>query len=153
MALRIIHSHPEIQITLFYMDIQNFGKDFDRYYAEAKNSIRLIRGLPGDFYPAGDDSILVSFYDEEIRRTTTDDFDMVILSVGITPSASQSSLKDMLGLSLNKDGFLSRPERTREKGIFVAGSAGGPMNVSESITHGKRAALEMAKYLKIVADQ
>jgi heterodisulfide reductase subunit A len=153
MALRIIHAHLEIQITIFYMDIQNFGKDFDRYYDEAKSSIRLVRGLPGDFYPAGNDNISVSYYDEDTRRTTTEDFHMVILSVGITPSPSQSSLKDMLGLSLNKDGFFSRPEQAREKGIFVAGSAGGPMDVSESITHGKRAALEMAKYLKIVTDQ
>ena len=153
MALRIIHAHPEIQITLFYMDIQNFGKDFDRYYDEAKNSIRLIRGLPGDFYPAGNDNISVSYYDENTRRTTTEDFHLVVLSVGITPSPSQSSLKDMLGLSLNKDGFFSRPEQAREKGVFIAGSAGGPMDVSESITHGKRAALEMAKYLKIVTDQ
>lgn len=153
MALRIIHYHPQIQITLFYMDIQNFGKDFERYYEEARNSIRLIRGLPGDFYPADNDTISLSFYDEEPRRTITDDFDMVILSVGITPSASHRFFKDMLGLSLNKDGFLTAPKQAQNKGIFVAGSAEGPMNISESITHGKRAALEMARYLGVVIDQ
>jgi heterodisulfide reductase subunit A len=152
MALRITHFHPEIQITLFYMDIQNFGKDFDRYYEEAKNRIRLIRGLPGDFYPAGNDSISVSFYGEETQRTTTEDFDMLILSVGMTPPASQGSLKEMLGLSLDKDGFLTTPEQAASRGVFVAGSAEGPMDVSESITHGKRAALEVAKYLRIVTD-
>ena len=148
MAMRIIHAHPEIQISLFYMDIQNFGKDFDRYYDEAKNSIRLIRGIPGDFYPADNDSISLSFYDEGTGRTTKEDFHMVVLSVGITPSASQSFLKDLLDLSLDEDGFLSRPEQAQEKGVFIAGSAEGPMDVSESITHGKSAALEMAKYLK-----
>jgi heterodisulfide reductase subunit A len=153
MALRIIHVHPQIQITLFYMDIQNFGKDFERYYEDARNSIRLIRGLPGDFYPASNDTISLSFYDEETRRTITEDFDMIILSVGITPSASHGFFKDMLGLSLNQDGFFSAPDQTQNKGIFVAGSAEGPMNVAESITHGKRAALEMAKYLGVVKDQ
>ncbi len=153
MALRIIHFHPQIQITLFYMDIQNFGKDFQRYYEEARNSIRLIRGLPGDFYPARNDTVSLSFYDEDTRRTITNDFDMVILSVGITPSASHGFFKDRLGLSLNGDGFLAAPEQAQDKGIFVAGSAEGPMNVSESITHGKRAALEMARYLGVIKDQ
>ena len=150
MALRIIHFHPQIQITLFYMDIQNFGKDFERYYEEAKNSIRLIRGLPGDFYPAGNDAISLSFYDEDTRRTITNDFDMVVLSVGIAPSASHGFFRDMLGLSLDEDGFLASPQQAQDRGIFVAGSAEGPMNVSESITHGKRAALEMARYLGVV---
>jgi heterodisulfide reductase subunit A len=153
MALRIIHVHPQIQITLFYMDIQNFGKDFEHYYEEARNSMRLIRGLPGDFYPTSNDTISLSFYDEETRKTITEDFDMVILSVGITPSASHGFFKDMLGLSLNQDGFFSAPDQTQNKGIFVAGSAEGPMNVAESITHGKRAALEMAKYLGVVKGQ
>ena len=153
MALRIIHVHPQIQITLFYMDIQNFGKDFERYYKEARNSIRLIRGLPGDFYPGDNGTISLSFYDEETRRTITEDFDMVVLSVGITPSASHGFFKDMLGLSLNMDGFLTAPKQAQNEGIFVAGSAEGPMNISESITHGKRAALVMARYLGVVKNQ
>jgi heterodisulfide reductase subunit A len=153
MALRILHVHPQIQITLFYMDIQNFGKDFERYYEDARDSIRLIRGLPGDVYPAGNDAVSLSFYDEESRRTIREDFDMVILSVGITPSASHGFFKDWLGLSLNEDGFFSAPDPSHNKGIFVAGSAEGPMNVAESITHGKRAGLEMARYLGVVKDQ
>jgi heterodisulfide reductase subunit A len=153
MALKILHVHPQIQITLFYMDIQNFGKDFERYYEEARDSIRLIRGLPGDVYPAGNDTVSLSFYDEETRRTIKEDFDMVILSVGITPSASHGFFKDRLGLSLDEDGFFSAPDPTQNKGVIVAGSAEGPMNVAESITHGKRAALEMAKYLGVVKDQ
>jgi heterodisulfide reductase subunit A len=153
MALRALHMHPQIQITLFYMDIQNFGKDFERYYEEAKNSIRLIRGLPGDVYPAENDNVSLSFYDEESRRTITEDFDMVVLSVGMTPSSSHGLFKDMLGLSLDEDGFFSGPDPTQSKGVFVAGSAEGPMNVAESITHGKRAALEMAAYLGVVKDR
>ena len=153
MALRVLHVHPQTKITLFYMDIQNFGKDFERYYEEARDSIRLIRGLPGDVYPAVNDAVSLGFYDEETRRTITEDFDMVILSVGITPSASHGFFKDRLGLSLNEDGFFSPPNPTQNKGVFVAGSAEGPMNVAESITHGKRAALEMARYLGVFKDQ
>lgn len=150
MALRIGHEHPEIQITLFYMDIQNFGKDFDRYYREAREKIRLIRGLPGDFYASDNDRISISYYDEKTQKPVSDDFDMVVLSVGMMPSASHPFFKDILGLPLDKDGFLSMPEGFGNKGIVIAGSAEGPMDVAESISHAKRAGLEMARFLGIL---
>lgn len=150
MSLRIAHEHPEIQITLFYMDIQNFGKDFDRYYREAREKIRFVRSLPGDFYASDNDRISISYYDEKTQKPVSNDFDMVSLSVGMMPSASHPFFKDIPGLSLDADRFLSIPEGCGNKGIVIAGSAEGPMDVSESISHAKRAALEMARFLGIL---
>jgi len=147
MALRIIHDHPDTRITIFFMDIQNFGKDFERSYQEAREKIRFIRSIPGDFYSSDNDRISISYYDEKTKRTVSDDFDMVILSVGMLPSSSNAFFRDKLGLSQNEDGFFSITEAAINRGIVVAGSAEGPMDISESISHGKRAALEMAKYL------
>ena len=150
MALRIAHEHPEIQTTFFYMDIQNFGKDFDRYYRQAKNSIRLIRGMPGDFYASDNERILLSYYDEAAQKQISEVFDMVVLSVGMSPGTSNPHFKDMLGLKQDEDGFLLSPDETGDNGIVVAGSAEGPMDITETITHAKRAALEMARHLGIV---
>ena len=152
MALRIVHEHPEIEITLFYMDIQNFGKDFDYYYGEARDRIRLLRTLPGDFYAADNGRVSIGYYDEESQKSISEDFDMVVLSVGMMPSESHSFFKDLLGLSLDEDGFLSISEEVKRKGIVVAGTAEGPMDVSESISHAKRAALEMVKFLDVVPE-
>jgi heterodisulfide reductase subunit A len=150
MALRIVHDRPETRITLFYMDIQNFGKDFDRYYEEAEESLRLVRGLPGDFYASDNDRISVSFYDKESQKTLSDAFDMVVLSVGMMPSASNPFLGGIPGLSLDEDGFLCLSGGAKNRGIVIAGSAEGPMDISEAISHAKRATLEMAEGLGIV---
>ena len=145
MAMRIAHEQPETEITFFYMDIQNFGKDFERTYEEAKEKVRLTRGLPGDFYGLDNDRIQVNYYDEEVQKSVSGEFDLVILSVGMTPNRSHGFFSDALGISLDEDGFLAEPKESA--GIIVAGSAKGPMDVSESVSHAKKAALEMGRYL------
>lgn len=147
MALRILHAHPAIKITVFYMDIQNFGKDFHRTLEEARNKCRFLRGLPGNYNVSEDGRISLAFHDEERGKNVREDFDMVVLSVGISPSPSRFFFRDALSLGLNEDGFLEVPQGHQGQGIVLSGSAEGPMNVVESITHAKRAALEMARFL------
>ncbi|MEE9613237.1 MAG: FAD-dependent oxidoreductase [Desulfatiglandales bacterium] len=149
MGLKMVHDNPETEITVFYMDIQNFGKDFDRYYREAQAKIRLLRGLPGDFYAPDNNHISVSYCDERSGRQITEDFYMVVLSVGIMPSISHAFFAEKLSLSTNKDGFLKIPDEIGRSGLVMAGTVEGPMDVSESISHAKRSALEMGQYLGI----
>jgi len=149
MGLRIVHDNPEIMVTVFYMDIQNLGKDFNDYYPEARARMRLLRGLPGDFYPSDDDHICVSYYDKKHQKTLTEDFDMLVLSVGLMPPDSQSFIQERLKLDINDDGFLRVPDKMRNKGIVIAGALEGPMDVAESIIHAKGAALELGQYLEV----
>ena len=151
MGLRLVYDNPEIDITVFYMDIQNFGKDFDRYFQEAKDHMRFLRGLPGDFYQGDNDNISVNYYNEDSGRTISEDFDMVVLSVGLMPGSSNNFFAETLDLNVNEDGFLEIKEKMRYKGIVVAGTTEGPMDVSESISHAKRAAFDMSKFLGTVS--
>jgi heterodisulfide reductase subunit A len=150
MALRVGHQHPDLRITVFYMDIQSFGKDFERYYEEARSRVRLIRGLPGDFYVSEKERISINYYDDESRKTVFQDFDMVVLSVGMGPSPSGDFFRNALGASLNEEGFLDIPEELENAGIVIAGSAQGPMDVSESIAHARSASLELARFLGVI---
>ena len=149
MALKLVHTHPDMNITFFYMDVQNVCRDFDRFLDEAKSRIRFIRGLPGDFYAAENDRVSIGYYDQENHKTVNEDFDMVSLSVGLTPLPFHAFLKDQPGPSLNEDGFLTMPEGSHHNGMVIAGSAEGPMDVSESISHAKRAAYQMALFLGV----
>jgi heterodisulfide reductase subunit A len=139
---------PETQVTVFYMDIQNFGKDFDRYFEEARSRLRFVRGLPGDYYLAENGMVSVGYFNDKVGRAVTEDFDLVVLSVGMSPAGSNPLVGERLGLGLSRHGFLRRPGEAGGSGIAIAGSAEGPMDVPESISHAKRAALEMADYLK-----
>ena len=148
MGLRLVHDNPRMDVTVFYMDIQNFGKDFDRYRREAREKMRLVRGLPGDFYASEGDRIAMSYYDERAGRTVIETFDMAVLSVGLMPAPVNPFFRDHLGLAMNDDGFLSVLGPRDADRLVLAGTIEGPLDVAESVAAAKAAAARMAKRLE-----
>jgi heterodisulfide reductase subunit A len=147
MGLKIVHAHPEIEITVFFMDIQSFGKDYDHFYEEASKKLKLVRGLPGDFYGVENERVQISYFDEGLGQTVAQPFDLVVLSVGITPPASNVFFGEGLGMERNEDGFLMQAQGMAGKNVVIVGTAEGPMDVSECITHAERGALDLLKQL------
>jgi heterodisulfide reductase subunit A len=81
-----------------------------------------------------------------------DEFDLVVLSVGIMPAADNASLSETVGAPLNGDGFFACADKlnrasTGQAGVFVAGTASGPKTIAESIVHAGQSAGEVMKYL------
>jgi heterodisulfide reductase subunit A len=143
---------PEIQVTFFYMDVQTFGRDFDEFYAKIRKDVRLIRAIPGDIYPAVNDQLRVTFLDNTSSETFQEEFDLVVLSVGMTPCQGIQETTETLKLQLAETGFVEQADKgglTSEKGIFTAGSVTGPMSIPESIASAGQTAFEVAKYLGV----
>jgi heterodisulfide reductase subunit A len=129
MARVMKSDHPDIKITFFYMDVQTFGKNFDRIWPLVQNELRMVREIPGEYYAAPEDRVGVIVPSDHGLREEV--FDMVVLSIGMRPSADHGKWAERLGLILDQDGFLH--EKNCE-GIFVAGSAAGPKDIKECIT-------------------
>lgn len=141
---------PDIQATFFYMDVQTFGRDFNEFYAKIRKDVRLIRAIPGDIYPAVNDQLRVTFLDNTSSETFQEEFDLVVLSVGMTPCQGIQETTEILKLKLAETGFVEQADKgglTSEKGIFTAGSVTGPMSIPESIASAGKTAFEVAKYL------
>ena len=137
----------ETECTVFHNDIRSFGKDFERYYqrAESLPGVRFIRSY-------------VSIEREDpvtknvtIRYATTDEgvkeeeFDMVVLSVGLNPPADVQGLADTFGIELNEHGF-SRTDPVESHGDEPARglrerrpSRGRPISPSRSSRPARRA--------------
>ena len=147
MARRIKMRQPESEITFFYMDVQTFGKDFQQFYEAVQKDIRMIRAIPGDIFKIGNDSLRVIFLNPATHETLEDIFDLVVLSVGITPSQETKSLADLLHAERDESGFLSNS--TAEDGIFIAGTARGPMSLAETIADAGNTAWKTVKYLEV----
>jgi heterodisulfide reductase subunit A len=110
----------------------------------------MIRAIPGDIYPAGNDQLQVTFLDNASSETVQEEFDLVVLSIGMTPCVSTQETAETLKLQLAGAGFVLHADKeglTSEKGIFVAGTVSGPMSIPESIASGGAAAFEVLKYL------
>jgi heterodisulfide reductase subunit A len=146
MARVIKTRQPESEITFFYMDVQSFGKDFEKFYTAVQDDVHKIRSLPGDIYLTSDDCLRVSHFDQNDRQSVEHIFDMAVLSVGITPGSDNSELADRLELKTELTGFFSAS--LTEAGIFTAGTATGPMAIEDAIASAGQAVWQTVQYLE-----
>ena len=108
MGKRIKHDRPETNVTVFYMDIQTFGKDFEKQMKDAEEKLRFIRCIPGDYYPTDKDGISVFYYDRDQKVNVQEDFDLLVLSVGIMPKAENSDLCALFGVGTKRVWFRNK---------------------------------------------
>ena len=147
MGKAIKHRWPEIESYVFYMDIQNFGKDFLPLYEEARESLTLIRSIPGSISPAPGERIALGFQAEGGGPPREEIVDLLVLSVGLMPAAVNETWKERFQIPLDEDGFLIQPE---VPGLFTAGTITGPLDIAQSIAQGGQAARRVAGYLGLV---
>ena len=141
---------PGIEPTMFYMEIQTFDRDFENRLAAARREVRLIRAIPAEIR-TGTEGKPELIYQGPDEQRVAESYDLVVLSVGMSPDASVKSLAAMAGLEENQDGFfgLDRDEvATQTPGVFVAGAVQGPRSIEESVSHAIRTAGQVASYVK-----
>jgi len=156
MAGLIKNRMPETDITVFYMDVQNFGRDFEPFYQDIRKELRLIRAIPGDFYPAGDAGLRVTYLDNGTGETTREIFDLVVLSVGMIPHPENDQWSEHFGVPLLDTGFVPftghrlLPEAP---GVFTAGAVTGPMSIAETIAQAEATVWQVGRYLGLPAGE
>ena len=129
----------DVDVTIFFMDLRAFGKDFDKYYERAKSQygVNFKRARVCDVYGKNGNGELTVKYSPESGQVAEEEFDMVVLSVGLEPSEKQRRLASKLGIRLEPNGFIwtnsLRPLETSRPGIFVGGTASGPKDIPETV--------------------
>ena len=142
---------PQTEITIFYIDIQTFGKNFQANYDAMQADIRMIRTIPGDIYKTEDGGLLVTYYDAASSNAREEKFDLVVLSIGITPSSDMNRMVELFDIRLDETGFAHgvRPDQSFPvPGVFAAGTATGPMSIAESVASATQAVLAVTTYLQ-----
>jgi heterodisulfide reductase subunit A len=144
---------PDLEITIFYMDMRTQGKEFDYARIRAKEKgIRFIRSRFGGIQ-SKDDLLEVRYVSEEGQHLK-EAFDMVVLPEGLESPDSANSLAKALKIDLNHYEFCKThpfsPLETSRAGIFVAGAFQGPKDVPESVTDASGAAALAAEALSEV---
>lgn len=136
-ARKIKHEAADSTVTVFYMDIQKFGKGFDGFYNDCKDTMRFVRSRPYELAAADGAAVRVTYASDD-TGVCEEEFDLVILSVGIRPPADAADLADKLGVPLDEQGFFGLkgagglPDLQKE-GIFVAGACESPKDIAGSI--------------------
>ncbi|MCK5561353.1 MAG: FAD-dependent oxidoreductase, partial [Thermoplasmata archaeon] len=135
---------PEADISIFYMDMRAMGKEFDDYYARAEQNydINYIRYRVQDLEETEDNNLIIHFV--ENGEFKTEEFDLVILAMGICPTEESKRLSEVLGIELNNYDFnktgIFTPLETSRPGVFSVGAVSGPKDIPDSVAQASGAA-------------
>jgi heterodisulfide reductase subunit A len=146
-----------IEPTIFYMDIRAFGKGFDSYIerAEGEQGVRYVRSMVSAVREVpGSRDLRVGYttFDRDGRPVIhEEEFEMVVLSVGLKTTAETQEMARRLGVNLNEYGFaespLYHPAASSQPGIYVAGAFGEPKDIPETVIEASCAAAQASALL------
>ncbi|MCJ7825773.1 MAG: FAD-dependent oxidoreductase, partial [Anaerolineales bacterium] len=144
---------PLVDITIYYMDIRTFGKGYEQFYKNAEAmGIEFVKGKVASITEDENHNPVVRVeYVDVTPRIFERTHDMVVLSTGMLPRENSEAL---IGVPIAEDGFANIPSpnlspcTTEQPGIFVAGTASGPMDIVDSIVMSSAAAAEASAYLQ-----
>ncbi|WP_298667908.1 CoB--CoM heterodisulfide reductase iron-sulfur subunit A family protein [uncultured Methanofollis sp.] len=146
-AMLIREHHPEIEVTILYMDVRAYGKGYEEYFNRAgAMGVRFLRGLPGEIAQT-DGGLEMQVENTETGAVELLKTDLVVLSVGMEPPKGMGELAEGLGITLEETGFVhTRDEKmnavaTIRPGIYVAGTAAAPKDIPDSVAMGGAAAM------------
>jgi heterodisulfide reductase subunit A len=149
----------EAKCTVFHNDIRSFGKDFERYFERARGfpGVRFIRSyvsIGREIPETGNVTIRYNLPEGGVRE---EEFDMVVLSVGLNPPAGYRELAEKLGIELNGHGFCqsdaANPMATSRPGVFVSGAFQGPTDIPESVFSASGAGSQCGELLNFRRDK
>ena len=145
--------NAEAECTVFHNDIRSYSKDFERFYHRAENlpGVRFIRSYVSVGKEIPESKNVTIRYATPEDGVKEEEFDLVVLSVGLNPPAEVEKLADMYGIELNSHGFcktnLVNPIETSRPGIYVSGAFQGPIDIPESVFSASGAGSQCGEFL------
>jgi heterodisulfide reductase subunit A len=143
----------EAECTIFHNDIRSYGKDFELYCQRTEQlaGIRFIRSYVSVVREIPESKNVIVRYATRDDGVKEEEFDMVVLSVGLNPPADYEDLADTFGIELNSHGFCeaspAKPRATTRSGIFVSGAFQGPMDIPEAVFSASGAGSQCGEFL------
>ena len=145
---------PMADVTIYYINIRSFGKGFEEFYQQAKGmGVNFVKGKIGRISEKEGGNLILRYEDINEGKLQEAEHDMVILSTGVLPNKGIDKFFENETLALDEFSFvgqsdlLASPSKTSIKGVFVAGTATGPMDIPDSILSAGSASSEAISYL------
>ncbi len=146
---------PMADVTIYYINIRSFGKGFEEFYQQAKGmGVEFVKGKIGKIDEKENGNLILRYEDIESGKVQEAEHDMVVLSVGVLPNTDSKALFTEETLQLDEFNFVKQPDIlaspacTNINGVFVAGTAAGPMDIPDSILSAGSAASETIGYIE-----
>jgi len=140
------NSKNNLDAAVFYIDIRTQGKGSERYFNRAKDDVgvRFIKSKVTSVTHIDDSGKNRIRYIDAAGKRKEEDFDIVVLSVGLTSRKESADFAKKLGVELNRFNFTTtnsfHPNETSRAGIYVCGLSAGPKNIPSSVIGSSAAA-------------
>jgi heterodisulfide reductase subunit A2 len=147
--------YKDSYVESFYMDVRAHPKGGEEFFEDTQEKgVLFTRSNIPEIIP-GPKGLLVRGEDTLFGEPFEREFDLAVLSIGMSPPADNKNIASLLKITLDKDKFFLeahiklRPFDTAVKGIFISGSCSGPKDMEESINHGRASALKLFGFLNL----
>ncbi len=150
--LAVDHAKDGLDAAIFYMDIRTHGKDFERYYNQARDEfgVRFVKSKITNILPTEDGNQLIRYIDE-YGNLAEEAFDIVVLSVGLEVGESTVQLAHTLDMKLDQYNFVDTtsfsPQVTSTPGVFVCGAVEAPKDIPSSVIEASASAGSAGSFL------
>ena len=140
------HIGDDLDCSVFYMDMRTHGKEFERFYenAKTKHGINFIRSRVHTVNPVPGTDDLEIRYVTESGELVSEIYNMIVLSVGLETSPEIVGLAQSLGVDLTEGNFCKTssfdPVLTSKEGIYVCGAFQGPKDIPQAVIDASAAA-------------
>lgn len=151
-AIVALEHEPDLDITIFFMDMRMYGKGFETFYERAKaEGVKFVRSRVSEIKEDPQTNDLTLTYVTEDGSLRKDAFNLVVLAHGLEAPSESSNLALAAEIGLNQYNFcdtgLFSPLATTREGIFVAGAFQGPKSIPDSVIQAGGAAASAAELL------
>jgi heterodisulfide reductase subunit A-like polyferredoxin len=139
------HAKNGLETAIFFMDMRTHGKEFEQYYVRAQESgVRFVRSRIHSLDPVPETDNVRLDYVDETGEALSEEFDMVVLSVGLESAPENVELAEKLDIDLNPYRFAATssfaPVTTSTPGIYACGAFQGPKDIPTSVMEASAAA-------------
>jgi heterodisulfide reductase subunit A len=135
-----------LHAAIFYIDIRAFGKGFEAFYKRAQQdyNVVFVRSQVSSLKENPINHNIIVRHVSPENQIVEQEYDMVVLSVGMTAAGPLKELAAASGISLNAYGFARtdpvNPLYSSREGIFLSGALTGPRDIPETVMQSSAAA-------------
>jgi heterodisulfide reductase subunit A len=154
-ALLAKQTHPDAEITIYYMDIRTPFKGYEEFYDRAReHGIHFQQGRPSLITEDPEThNLYVHSEDVSLGNVIEREYDMVMLNQAAVPQPDVDTVSSVLNISQSPGGWFMeyhpklRPMDSPTDGVFLAGACQGVKDIPNSVAQGSAAAARAGRVL------
>ncbi|HOE34496.1 MAG TPA: hydrogenase iron-sulfur subunit [Anaerolineaceae bacterium] len=154
-AVLVKQMYPNIDVTIYYMDIRTPSKGYEEFYNRARAmGIHFIQGRPAMITEDSEThNLFIHTEDIALGKVVEHEYDMVMLNQAAVPQPDQNHMSSVLNVAQSPGGWFMeyhpklRPMDSPTDGIFFAGACQGPKDIPASVAQGSAAAARASRVL------